>query len=60
MSTSGIASERIGSERMEAGDNDLVLDGLPLSSGLSGIGKVGEEPKRKANGDVRDRDIEGR
>jgi len=45
---------------MEAGDNDLVLDGLPLSSGLSGIGKVGEEPKRKANGDVRDRDREGR
>ena len=53
MSMSGMASESIGSERIEMGDNDRVLEGLPWSSGLSGGGSVGEEPKRKENGDGR-------
>lgn len=59
MSMSGTASDKIGSERTEAGDNDRVLEALSLSSGLSGGGKGGDELNRKGNGDVRERDIEG-
>jgi len=60
MSISGTASESIGSDLMEAGDNDRVLEGLSWSSGLSGGGGGGEELKRKGNGEVGGHDMEGR
>lgn len=60
MSMSGTASGRSGRERTDTGDSDRVLEALSLSSGLSGGGSGGEEPKRKGKGEVREREMEGR